>query len=86
MKYPFDLPKLAIKKRASKNYCKDKSEGINWKALEYNDCELLSDYGLFKNSPEKSLDGYAYAVNTPLFTDYASKARNFYIPKGKRSL
>ena len=84
VKYPFDLPKLAIKKRVSKNYCKDKSEGINWKALEHNDCELLSDYGLFKNSPEKSLDGYAYAVNTPLFTDYASKARNFYIPKGKK--
>ena len=84
VKFPFKLKKIDKKKAKTKNYCKKSGAGINWKALQNNDCELLSDYGLFKHSPEKSLDGYPYAVNTPLFTDYASKARNFYIPAGKK--
>ena len=82
-------PKLAQKikqSRIKKNYCKnwDKTKGVNFKALMNNDCKDLSDYNLFKHSPEKSLDGIAYAVNTPLFTDYAKKARNFYLPKDKK--
>ena len=46
------------------------------------DCENLS-YNLFSESPEKSLDGIAYEVNTPLFTDYAKRPEIFIFLKEK---
>lgn len=45
--------------------------------------QWLSDYGFFKGkladlNPAQGL--YPYAVNTPLFSDYAEKARLIYLP------
>ena len=47
----------------------------------------LSDYGFFtgKLSDLAPADNvYAYAVNAPLFTDYAEKARFIYLPSGQK--
>lgn len=50
-----------------------------------NEKQQLSDYGFFKTPlaqliPEKNV--YAYDVNTPLFSDYASKKRFVFLPEG----
>lgn len=45
----------------------------------------LSEYGLFRlplNALEPSVPMLPYDLNTPLFTDYASKLRFIYIPEG----
>ncbi len=49
--------------------------------------ERLSDYGLFEGELARLEPGeylMPYALNTPLFTDYAHKARHVFLPPGER--
>ena len=55
--------------------------------IETNALKQLSDYGFFKGQLAQlnpNEDVYPYAINTPLFTDYAKKARFIYLPNGKQ--
>ena len=57
------------------------------KTVETNDKKRLSDYGFFKGelanlSPNEKV--YSYSINTPLFSNYAEKARFIYLPSGKK--
>lgn len=57
------------------------------KATDRKDPQWLSSYGFFKGdmaalSPETNV--YSYAVNTPLFSNYAKKERFVYLPEGKK--
>ena len=57
------------------------------KQVETNDKKRLSDYGFFKGklanlSPNEKV--YSYSINTPLFSNYAEKARFIYLPSGKK--
>jgi parallel beta-helix repeat protein len=67
--------------------CSASVKGVNWDALEV-DCPDLSSYNLFKN-PSDALSapnegGHSYDLNTPLFSDYASKDRTIFLPAGKQ--
>lgn len=57
------------------------------KTVERNDPKLLSSYGFFEGQMadlEPSNNVFAYAVNTPLFSNYAKKERFVYLPDGKK--
>ena len=57
------------------------------KQVETNDPQRLSDYGFFKGDLAALLPAarvYSYTINTPLFSNYAEKARFIYLPKGKK--
>ncbi|MCX6129315.1 MAG: right-handed parallel beta-helix repeat-containing protein, partial [Proteobacteria bacterium] len=65
--------------------CEASPEGINWNALHV-DCPLLSQYNLFAD-PHNPLSqpregGFTYDLNTPLFSDYASKDRVLFLAPG----
>lgn len=47
-------------------------------------CKYLSSYRLFEDLPTQTADPalFAYDLNTPLFTDYATKRRWIYLPDG----
>jgi uncharacterized repeat protein (TIGR03806 family) len=60
---------------------------LKGKTIETNALKQLSDYGFFKGqlaelNPSEHV--YPYAINTPLFSDYAQKARFIYLPNGKQ--
>jgi uncharacterized repeat protein (TIGR03806 family) len=60
------------------------SEGYDMDALPL---AMLSDYGLFEGDLAELEPGpwlMPYTLNTPLFTDYAYKARHIYLPPGER--
>lgn len=55
--------------------------------IETNDPKLLSAYAFFSGELKKlspAAGVYPYAINTPLFSNYAQKARFIYLPQGKR--
>lgn len=59
--------------------------GVNWGAFVV-DCPNLASYNLFVD-PENALsaplgNGVPYDLTTPLFSDYAHKARTVYVPPG----
>ena len=57
------------------------------KQVETNDPQRLSDYGFFKGDLAALLPAarvYSYTINTPLFSNYAEKARFIYLPQGKK--
>ena len=56
-------------------------------AIQLDALRRLSDYGFFEGrlsdlKPAKQV--YHYAINTPLFSDYAEKERFIYLPTGKK--
>ncbi len=56
------------------------------KTIKTDDPKRLSDYAFFTGelkdlTPAKRV--YPYAINTPLFSNYAKKARFIYLPEGK---
>ncbi len=56
-------------------------------AAEYN-CPMLAQYGLFEDPSDPTggaVGGVKYDLNTPLFTDYASKHRFIFIPPGSHA-
>lgn len=68
-------------------YCDNEPEGVNW-AASISDCPQLSDYRLFSD-PSNPLSaanprGHAYTLTTPLFSDYAYKHRQVFIPFGEQ--
>jgi parallel beta-helix repeat protein len=65
--------------------CLSEEQGVNWVAAQVN-CPKLSHYRLFSNlrdplsAPQDG--GFSYDLNTPLFSDYASKERVLFLPPG----
>jgi uncharacterized repeat protein (TIGR03806 family) len=61
----------------------------NYDALARFNCPKLSDYGLFVDATDPTKNptgnGLPYELNTPLFTDYASKHRFIYLPPGSKA-
>nr|VFJ64479.1 MAG: parallel beta-helix repeat-containing protein [Candidatus Kentron sp. FM]VFJ64918.1 MAG: parallel beta-helix repeat-containing protein [Candidatus Kentron sp. FM]VFK14080.1 MAG: parallel beta-helix repeat-containing protein [Candidatus Kentron sp. FM] len=67
--------------------CETKGEGINAEAFRVN-CPNLSDYRLFvdrENPAGDSNGGIKYDLTTPLFTDYAVKYREAFVPEGMQA-
>ncbi|MGZ9898764.1 parallel beta-helix domain-containing protein [Shewanella gaetbuli] len=66
--------------------CTAEGNKVNWNALLKANCPNLSDYNLFadKTNPTQNAndDGIPYDLNTPLFTDHASKYRFVHVPEG----
>ncbi len=62
------------------------SAGVNWSAAEF-DCPTLADYRLYQDPTEPRLNpnagGTPFDLTTPLFSDYAQKARIVYVPPGQ---
>jgi len=57
------------------------------KTIATDDPEQLSDYSFFTGELKDLIPAdqvYPYAINTPLFSNYAEKARFIYLPKGKK--
>lgn len=57
------------------------------KTIDSDALKKLSDYGFFEGKLAKlqpSNQVYPYAINTPLFSNYAQKERFIYLPKGKQ--
>ena len=55
--------------------------------IDHNDPEWLSSYGFFKGDMAALVPNtnvYSYAINTPLFSNYAKKERFVYLPEGKK--
>lgn len=69
--------------------CGGVTSGVNWKALLTENCPKLSDYNLFADRTDPTRNpnagGIPYDLSTQLFTDYASKYRFVFIPKGKKA-
>ena len=66
--------------------CSANVSGVNWDAFVV-DCPSIESYGLWSD-PENPLStengtGIPYDLTTPLFSDYASKHRQLYIPVGE---
>lgn len=61
---------------------------VNWAALAQFNCPDLAQYGLFKDASDPLSGGNGqdgvmpYELNSPLFTDYASKYRVIFLPPG----
>ena len=56
------------------------------KTIATDDPQKLSDYSFFTGELKDLIPAqqvYPYAINTPLFSNYAEKARFIYLPKGK---
>lgn len=67
--------------------CENAVSGVNWTASG-SDCTNLAHYNLFPDltnplSGENS-NGVPYDLTTPLFTDYAHKIRQVFVPPGKQ--
>lgn len=62
---------------------------INFTALLEANCNHLSDYNLFADASDPTSNpngrGLPFELNTPLFTDYASKYRFVFMPEGKNA-
>ena len=57
------------------------------KTVDSNALKKLSDYGFFEGALAQLQPSdlvYPYAINTPLFSNYAQKARFIYLPSGKK--
>ena len=57
------------------------------KQIETNDPQRLSAYGFFKGHLAALVPSdrvYSYTINTPLFSNYAEKARFIYLPQGNK--
>lgn len=70
----------------AKNCLISETTEVNWTALATENLTNLSDYNLFASSCDPTRDahgGMPYDLNTPLFTDYASKYRFVFIPEGE---
>ncbi|WP_394132643.1 parallel beta-helix domain-containing protein [Shewanella maritima] len=69
--------------------CEATGNAVNWQALEKANCPNLSDYNLFadmKNPTDSpNSGGLPYDLNTPLFTDHASKYRFVFVPGGEKA-
>ncbi|WP_065187256.1 SO2930 family diheme c-type cytochrome [Shewanella woodyi] len=74
---------------ATRSLCEQTTSSVNWEALMNEDCDTLSQYGLFIDpiSPtsEPVSPGLAYELSTQLFTNYANKHRFIFIPEGKKA-
>jgi parallel beta-helix repeat protein len=82
---PKPEPPQAEKEQPTEGLCDAEVEGVNWGAY-IADCPRLSDYNLFQNSDDPlgplNEGGFGYEMNTPLFSDYASKRRAIFLPPG----
>lgn len=69
--------------------CQSTGPNVSWDALLKANCPKLSDYNLFSDAKNPTAapnsNGTPYDLNTPLFTDYASKYRFVYVPEGKKA-
>ncbi|MCK8043994.1 hypothetical protein MSG37_03785 [Shewanella sp. 1CM18E] len=67
--------------------CNATTTEVNWNALMEQDCESLSQYGLFVDPsiPTSSAvsPGLSYQLATELFSNYANKHRFIFVPTGK---
>jgi uncharacterized repeat protein (TIGR03806 family) len=57
------------------------------KTITTDDPKKLSDYSFFSGELKNLIPAeqvYPYAINTPLFSNYAEKARFIYLPQGKK--
>ncbi|WP_153913640.1 SO2930 family diheme c-type cytochrome [Shewanella sp. TC10] len=66
--------------------CEASGSNVSWDALLKANCPNLSDYNLFADmtnpTDAPNSNGLAYDLNTPLFTDHATKYRFVYLPDG----
>ncbi|WP_076536927.1 parallel beta-helix domain-containing protein [Shewanella sp. UCD-KL21] len=66
--------------------CEASGDNVSWDALLKANCPNLSDYNLFADMANPTdgpnSGGLPYDLNTPLFTDHASKYRFVYLPDG----
>ncbi|MDC2887948.1 SO2930 family diheme c-type cytochrome [Psychrosphaera algicola] len=80
--------KLARLALASPADCQQDSTSVNWDALSHADCNLLSQYKLFKNIKQPQYDangaGQYYQLSAELFSDYASKYRFVFLPENSQ--
>ncbi|QQO83352.1 SO2930 family diheme c-type cytochrome [Shewanella algae] len=69
--------------------CSAQGSGVNWDALTGANCSSLAQYRLFADASMPAAmpnsGGIPYDLNTPLFTDYASKYRYVFVPEGKQA-
>lgn len=65
------------------SYCDEAGSGVNFRAEEA-PCEKLSGYRFFTDGAKQIPNARVipYALNTPLFSDYAGKHRFLYVPQG----
>ncbi len=67
--------------------CTSAAGQVNWNALLGANCPKLSDYQLFADKSNPTINpqssGMPYWLNTELFTDYASKYRFVFVPNGQ---
>jgi hypothetical protein len=67
--------------------CTANPSTIAWQALLTENCNRLSDFGLFESTSEPRENprspGLAFKLATELFTDYAHKYRFVFVPEGK---
>ncbi len=68
--------------------CDATTSAVNWAALQQENCEKLSQYGLFVDpadpTGETNGSGRLYRLTTALFSDYASKYRFLFLPADGR--
>ncbi|WP_228289218.1 SO2930 family diheme c-type cytochrome [Marinobacter salinisoli] len=69
--------------------CESTTGAINHQALASDNCTSLSSYRLFANDANPTTNpngtGIAFDLNTPLFTDYATKYRFVFVPEGEQA-
>lgn len=69
--------------------CVAEGNNVNWDALLKANCPKLSDYNLFADMKNPTTapnsGGLPYDLNTPLFTDHATKYRFVYVPQGTKA-
>ncbi|MCT7942543.1 parallel beta-helix domain-containing protein [Shewanella holmiensis] len=69
--------------------CEPQGSNVNWDALLKANCPNLSDYNLFADMKNPTTapnsGGLPYDLNTPLFTDHATKYRFVYVPEGTKA-
>ena len=62
---------------------------VNWKAVDGANCSNLSSYNFFADAKnpagEVNSNGLPYDLNSPLFTDYASKYRVVFVPDNEQA-
>ncbi|SHI21584.1 SO2930 family diheme c-type cytochrome [Ferrimonas marina] len=85
---PSDPPPTATEPEQPLSACASTTSEVNWEALMNEDCERLSQYGLFIDPTNPTQDprtpGQHYLLTTELFSDYASKYRFLYLPEGEQ--
>ena len=79
---------LAVNVDAGTNYCNSGTPGVVNQQAADSDCPNLSDYQLFAGSSyplgEMNGNGQVYELTTPLFTNYAHKHRQIFVPDGEK--